>query len=59
MSVALYEQDLHRPVEHAEPLFTERRVLAGEVELIRFEGEPHGRSRGNRPPVLLHLDRAL
>ncbi len=37
------------PVEQAEPLFTELKVLGREVELIRFEGEPHGLSRGGRP----------
>lgn len=50
---------MHCPVEQAEPLFTELKIRGPDVELIRFEGEPRGRSRRNRPPVLLQLDRAL
>ena len=37
------------PIEQAEQLFTALKVLGREVELIRFEGEPHGLSRGGRP----------
>lgn len=43
------EQDLRCPIEQAEQLFACLKVLGREVELIRFEGESHGMSRGGRP----------
>ena len=43
------EQDLRCPIEQAEQLFTALKVLGREVEFVRFEGEPHGLSRGGRP----------
>ncbi|MCH7719805.1 MAG: prolyl oligopeptidase family serine peptidase [Planctomycetes bacterium] len=36
-------------MEQAEQLFTALKVLGREVEFVRFEGEPHGLSRGGRP----------
>ena len=43
------EQDLRCAVEQAEQLFTCLKRLGREVELVRFEGESHGLSRGGRP----------
>ena len=43
------EQDHRCPIEQAEQLFTVLKVLGREVELVRFEGESHGLSRGGRP----------
>ncbi|MCG3128734.1 MAG: Dipeptidyl-peptidase 5 [Phycisphaerae bacterium] len=45
-----HEEEDHRcPIEQAEQLFTSLKVLRRTVELIRFEGESHGLSRGGRP----------
>lgn len=43
------EQDLRCPVAQAEELFASLKVLGCETELLRFEGESHGLSRGGRP----------
>ncbi len=43
------EQDLRCPIAEAEQLFTSLKVLGRETELVRFEGESHGLSRGGRP----------
>jgi len=43
------EQDLRCPLEQAEQLFTALKYLGREVELVKFEGESHGLSRGGRP----------
>lgn len=43
------EQDHRCPIEQAEQLFTALKVLGVETELVRFEGESHGLSRGGRP----------
>jgi dipeptidyl aminopeptidase/acylaminoacyl peptidase len=43
------EEDYRCPVEQAEQLFASLKVLGRTVELIRFEGESHGLSRGGRP----------
>lgn len=43
------EQDLRCPVEQADELFTCLKVLGRTTELVRFEGESHGLSRGGRP----------
>jgi dipeptidyl aminopeptidase/acylaminoacyl peptidase len=45
-----HEEEDHRcPIEQAEQLFTALKVLGRTVELVRFEGESHGLSRGGRP----------
>ncbi|MEE8171176.1 MAG: S9 family peptidase [Phycisphaerae bacterium] len=43
------EQDYRCPIEQAEQLFTTLKMLGRTVELVRFEGESHGLSRGGRP----------
>jgi dipeptidyl aminopeptidase/acylaminoacyl peptidase len=43
------EQDLRCPIEQAEQLFATLKYLGRTVELVRFEGESHGLSRGGRP----------
>ena len=43
------EEDWRCPVSQADELFTALKVLGRETELIRFEGESHGLSRGGRP----------
>jgi dipeptidyl aminopeptidase/acylaminoacyl peptidase len=43
------ENDLRCPVEQAEQLFMSMKMLGCDVELVRFEGESHGLSRGGRP----------
>jgi len=43
------DQDLRCPIEQAEQLFTTLKFLKRDVELVRFEGESHGLSRGGRP----------
>jgi dipeptidyl aminopeptidase/acylaminoacyl peptidase len=43
------EQDHRCAIEQAEQFFTALKVLGREVELVRFEGESHGLSRGGRP----------
>lgn len=43
------EQDLRCPIEQAQQLFTALKFLGCEVELVAFEGESHGLSRGGRP----------
>ena len=45
-----HEEEDHRcPIEQAEQLFTALKLLGREVEMVRFEGESHGLSRGGRP----------
>lgn len=45
-----HEEEDHRcPIEQAEQLFSTLKVLGREVEMIRFQGESHGLSRGGRP----------
>ena len=43
------EQDLRCPIAQSEELFTWLKVLGRTVEMVRFEGESHGLSRGGRP----------
>lgn len=43
------EQDLRCPLEQAQQLFTALKYLGREVEMVTFEGESHGLSRGGRP----------
>jgi dipeptidyl aminopeptidase/acylaminoacyl peptidase len=43
------DQDHRCPLEQAEQLFAALRWLGREVELVIFEGENHGLSRGGRP----------
>ena len=43
------DQDHRCPLEQAEQLFAALRWLGREVELVVFEGESHGLSRGGRP----------
>ncbi|MBN2448683.1 MAG: S9 family peptidase, partial [Phycisphaerae bacterium] len=43
------EQDLRCGIEQAEQLFTSLKVMGRETEMVRFEGESHGLSRGGRP----------
>ncbi|UCH24450.1 MAG: S9 family peptidase [Trueperaceae bacterium] len=43
------DQDHRCPLEQAEQLFAALRWLGREVELVIFEGESHGLSRGGRP----------
>ncbi len=43
------EQDYRCPIEQGEQLFTALKLLGREVEMVRFEGESHGLSRGGRP----------
>jgi len=43
------EQDLRCPIEQAEQLFAALKWLGREVQLVRFEGQSHGLSRGGHP----------
>ncbi len=43
------EQDHRCPIEQGEQLFSCLKALGRKVEMIRFEGESHGLSRGGRP----------
>jgi acylaminoacyl-peptidase len=43
------EEDWRCPVSQADELFTALKMLGVETELVRFEGESHGLSRGGRP----------
>lgn len=43
------EQDHRCPISQAEELFTSLKVLGRTTELVRFEGESHGLSRGGKP----------
>ncbi len=43
------DQDHRCPLEQAEQLFAALRWMRREVELVIFEGESHGLSRGGRP----------
>lgn len=43
------EEDLRCPIEQGEQLFMTMKMLGCTVEFVRFEGEPHGLSRGGRP----------
>ena len=45
-----HEEEDHRcPIEQAEQLYSSLKVLKRTVEMVRFEGESHGLSRGGRP----------
>ncbi len=45
-----HEEEDHRcPIEQAWQLFSSLKVLGRDVELVQFEGESHGLSRGGRP----------
>ncbi|MBC7225520.1 MAG: prolyl oligopeptidase family serine peptidase, partial [Anaerolineae bacterium] len=43
------EEDYRCPLSQAEELFAALRWMGREVELVIFEGESHGLSRGGRP----------
>ena len=43
------EQDLRCPIAQSEELFTSLKVLGRTTEMVRFEGESHGLSRGGKP----------
>jgi acylaminoacyl-peptidase len=43
------EQDLRCPIAQSEELFTYLKLQRNTVEMIRFEGESHGLSRGGKP----------
>ncbi len=43
------EHDLRCPIEQAEQLFAELKWMGREVQLVRFEGQSHGLSRGGHP----------
>ena len=43
------ENDLSTPIGQAEELFIYLKLQGKIVELVRFEGESHGLSRGGRP----------
>ncbi len=43
------EEDWRCPVSQADELFIALKMLEVETELVRFEGESHGLSRGGRP----------
>ncbi len=43
------EQDLRCPIEQAEQLFAALKWMGREVQLVRFEGQSHGLSRGGHP----------
>jgi dipeptidyl aminopeptidase/acylaminoacyl peptidase len=43
------ENDLRCPISQAEELFAFLKVMGKTVELVRFEGESHGLSRGGKP----------
>ncbi len=47
------EQDLRCPIEQAEQLFTALKWMGREVQLVRFEGQSHGLSRGGHPKLRL------
>ncbi len=43
------ENDLRCPIAQSEELFTSLKVLGRTTEMVRFEGESHGLSRGGKP----------
>ncbi len=45
------ESDLRCPIEQGEQLYTALKYLKREVELVRFEGQSHGLSRGGHPKL--------
>jgi dipeptidyl aminopeptidase/acylaminoacyl peptidase len=47
------EQDLRCPIEQAEQLFASLKWLGREVQMVRFEGQSHGLSRGGHPKLRL------
>lgn len=47
------EQDLRCSIEQAEQLFTALKYMGREVQLVRFEGQSHGLSRGGHPKLRL------
>ncbi len=47
------EQDLRCPIEQAEQLFASLKWMGREVQLVRFEGQSHGLSRGGHPKLRL------
>lgn len=47
------EQDLRCPIEQAEQLFTALKWMGREVQMVRFEGQSHGLSRGGHPKLRL------
>ena len=47
------EQDLRCPIEQAEQLFAALKWMGREVQLVRFEGQSHGLSRGGHPKLRL------
>lgn len=54
------DQDLRCPVEQGEQLYLALRRLGVPTELVRFQGENHGLSRGGRPwHRVFRLDRYL
>jgi len=54
------EQDLRCPIAQSEELFTFLKLQRRTVEMIRFEGESHGLSRGGKPRNRLErLERIL
>ena len=53
------DEDYRCPLEQAEQLFAALRWLGREVELIIFEGESHGLSRGGRPGNRIERQRRI
>jgi dipeptidyl aminopeptidase/acylaminoacyl peptidase len=47
------EQDLRCPIEQAEQLFAALKWMGREVQMVRFEGQSHGLSRGGHPKLRL------
>ncbi len=47
------EQDLRCPIEQAEQLFAALKWMGRTVQLVRFEGQSHGLSRGGHPKLRL------
>ncbi len=43
------DQDLRCPIEQAEQLFASLKWMGREVQLVRFDGQSHGLSRGGHP----------
>ncbi|MEM7734333.1 MAG: S9 family peptidase [Deinococcota bacterium] len=53
------DEDYRCPLEQAEQLFAALRWLGKEVELVIFEGESHGLSRGGRPGNRIERQRRI
>ena len=53
------DQDHRCPLEQAEQLFAALRWMGKEVELVIFEGESHGLSRGGRPGNRIERQRRI